>query len=727
MKRTIIRLGMSVLIINLLFTLFGPDLAAQISETHPRIWLTPATVDELVERYNRNTYNAGRLRAWCDTNINASLDGYVDSRGIGMLKATNYALMYQLTGNTAYSGRAVEIIEYGFDHPYTNRTVDDWPGFDNFYTDRYLVPATAFVLDWCYDAMSETQRNRLIDQLDYWAGYIIDSTPWAWRDASNNYYYGHAWAILTAGYAIHGHRSTAAGYIAEAKMMLGEGIKYTNGEDVPWPISDNYTGRASGGMWNEGTSYGSVNHDFIFSMVLAIRKAEDAGAYPEFDFPGDVIKFHIYSTHPDGRTLISEGDGAGTMTIDDKIRVPVVLATALASGDEKGFGQYWLNNYSSNTTSDYKLYNEFIWYDDQQENIDYRSVLPDMYHSDGSQILVWREGWGESDCWISLRIGLLNTDHAHNGLGNFVIYDDGHLAPDKASALNQNMAYHDYHHNVLSIALPEDRKLYWGASSIEHISNNPDYLYYAGDMSGPYLAQPEYRNNTVAHKEREFLLLKKEKTLVVMDRGTTFSSSTEKTFQVYLINPPTMSGSDYRTSNGSQDLLVHTAWPPDATFSTTTDGLPLLQVRDPEVTTTNTFLHLFKVTTPGGTMNSSPVASNTPSVVASAFQSSVDPVDYLVSFSSDAEGDVIEDESFTLTYNRYSGAARIYLMNMAPNTPYYMYSTADGGTAMVTVSTIPLGQGFQITSDGDGVIFAAVNLGEDPLPTPVPEGGTIDK
>ncbi len=727
MNRTVSGLIQALLIVNILLLSNAADLKAQVGDSHPRIWLNSETRPALIERYNRNTTNAGRLRSWCDTNMSASLAGYVDSRALGMLKAVNYALMYQLTGNTAYSSRAVQIIEYGLDNPYTGYTADNWPGFDNFYTDRYLVPAAALVLDWCYNAMTSTQRTRFVAQLDYWANYIISSAPWAWQDASNNYYYGHAWALLTTGYAIYGHNANAQRYIDQARMMLTEGVKYTNGEEVAWAVSDNTTGRANGGMWNEGTSYGGVNYEFIFSLVLAVRSAEDPGAHPDFNFPEEAVLFHIYATNPGGDYILSEGDGAGTMTITDKIRVPVLFAIALSDGAEKNYGQYWVNHYSANTTSDYKLYNEFIWYDDGLQEINYDGILPDHYHTDGSQILIWREGWREDDCWISMRIGLLNTDHAHNGLGNFVIYENGALAPDKATETGQNELVSDIHHNVLNIQLSEDRKLYWGASVIEHFFNNSDYLYYAGDMSDPYLAQPDYRNNTVSHKEREFLLLKKEKTLVVMDRGTSYNAATDKAFQVYLKNAPTQSGGSYRTTNGVSDLLIRTAWPVGATFSTGTNGLPYLQVRVPGVVNSSSFLHLLKVAQAGGSLNASQVTSSRIGMVASAFQSGSDPVDYLVGFSNDPEGDPFTLNDVSFAFNRYSEVVKVYICNLPPNTTFYLAGTADGASASVTVSRSALGEGTSAMSDGEGVLFAPVSFGEDLLPPPVPGGVGIDR
>ncbi|MCX5752639.1 MAG: hypothetical protein NTW97_03200 [Candidatus Krumholzibacteria bacterium] len=168
--------------------------------------------------------------------------------------------MYQLTANVSYANRAIAIIEYTFAHPYTGYTIDTWIEFDNFYTDRYLMPPVAIVLDWCYDVMTPTQRTTFASQLDRWVNDIITTQPWSWHDPSNNHYYGHMWAILTAGYAIYGLNANAQAYVDYARgTMLDQAIKFTKDEPILWDMWGANVGRAKGGMWSEGTSYGSVD------------------------------------------------------------------------------------------------------------------------------------------------------------------------------------------------------------------------------------------------------------------------------------------------------------------------------------------------------------------------------------------------------------------------------------------------------------------------------------
>lgn len=735
MKKIILVIVSVLVILPSLLAITGNDAFSAIRTDHPRIWLTPEFKATLIDRYNRNTPTAQSLSSWCDNNINDDIGPYIDARCVSLLNSINYALMYQLTEDTRYAQRAVDMIEYAFDHPYGTYTINTWIDFNNFYTDRYLVPATALVFDWCYDWMSSTQRTRFSDLLDFWANRIIAEEPWGYFDPSNNYYYGHALAILSAGYAIHGHGYPDADrYIETARdIMLVEGIKYTRGEQIAWATMDNTTGRSNGGIWNEGTAYGNVNNDFIFSCIAAVQSAETGVSYDfleNYTFPEEVIKFTLFGTYPEGDHFYSEGE-AGLCSTDPKLRVPVLMAIYHAKGitdpNIRNYGQYWVENITVDWMSSYKMYHEFIWYDDQLPAINYSGNIPDYYYADGGQTLFWREGWGANDCWMAFRIGLLNSDHAHSGIGNFIISKGGYLARDKSTELNEAMLYSDSHHNLLFIPPNVDKKLYWGASEIDHLVFEDEYLYFSGDMTDVFLAQPSYRENTVAHKEREFFLLKNEKVIAIMDRGTTFDTGVDKVFQIYIPDQYSNDINYMRTSNGNADLLIHTAYPRDGVSSQVIpEEIPRLEIKTSESRLSKTFLHTLKVTDPNGVFNVSHVISSINGVVATAFQSGSNPWDYMISFSNDPEGDPPGENSFSLTYSGYSGHLKLYMLNMQDGTDYYVAGTIAVSSVTVTVSKNPFEGSSRHAANAEGMVIADIYFGEDPLPTPVPNGIGIE-
>jgi hypothetical protein len=652
------------------------------------------------------------------------LSSYITSRATEILKSINFALMYQLTANTSYANRAIAIIEYAFAHPYSGYTIDTWIEFDNYYTTRYLVPSTAIVLDWCYDQMTAAQRTTFANQLNSWLGIVTNAEPWAWHDPSNNFYYGYVWAFLSAGYAMYGLNAGAQAYIDYARdTMLDQAIKFTKNETIMWNLWGSTKGRAKGGMWNEGTAYGCVNTEFLASAVLAVRSAEGI-TYSDFTFPDEVVKYYIYAKHPTGARMYSDGDGAAG-GIDATVRIPILIMMALATQNVQQYGLYWLNAYTPHCDWGYKLYHEFLWYDDQLTAVNYGTALPDHYYLEGAQVLFWRSSWSTDATWLAMKLGVSNTDHAHNGLGNLMIYRSGYLATDKAYETGDVMLQGDVHHSVLYIPPTEDKKLFWGESSPKHLpQSTSNYLYFAGDLSGPYLAQPEYRSNTVAHKEREIIIIKPENVIAVMDRGTSFDTSRDKTFQIYLHNQAVASGSDYRSSNGSSDLVIHPAYPASANVTLDTYGAPRLQISTAAASLSKSFLNLLKVTTVGGTFTAPQAIASASDVAVASFYGAIDPVDYLVAFSSNATAAPSSASSFTLSFERSHSSVRAYIANLIPSTTYYVGGAANGNAAAVTVSRTASSGAVAYQSDAHGFVFCEVNLGEaEQAPNPPPRVG----
>jgi hypothetical protein len=713
-------------VLILLVMLIGVSLCetavAQVPQAHPRIWLTPAKRAELADRVARNTQAWRTVQTWCEQNLGASNSSFLsdEAYGMGVLKVANFALAYQASGDQRYADKAVSVVTYIINNPPHGGLVE-WMDYWTWYQTRYALPGMALTLDWCWDAMSSADRQTIIGGLDELCNGMLTSThTWSFHDPSNNYYYGDMFGLLVSAYAMYHHNPEAPTYLDYAKnTMLEQAMRYCKGEQIIWSLWDNNTGRAQGGMWNEGTAYGFVNTDMLSSALIAIRSVEDPNAYSDFVWPEDAVKFMIYSTYPNGVNMFAEGDGAAINAINDKSRIPMLLAMNasrdVTDPEIKNFGQAWVNAYSSSTTLPYKIFHELLWYDDGLAGAD-RNRLPDYHFADGSQVLVWRTGWSSGDCWMAFRIGVLNTDHGHNGLGHFIIYKDGVLAADKSLATGRGELRTDLEHNVLDIPLGHDRKLYWGASEIEHLESTPEYLYLAGDMSDVYLAQPSYRGNTVAHKEREFFLLKRELALVVMDRGTTFNPALDKVFQVYMDHTPSGSGRDFRVSNGGSDLVIHTAYPSNATGQLDTFGIPRLRVSTGGTAATKTFLHVAKVTGPGGAFEVADVTASSAQVVGTAFTSGFDIYDYLVTFSNDPEGDVPTADNYTFTFDHVNMTLRGYLLDMAPNTDYYVEGLSADNQANVTVSRTPFDGGAPYTSNAEGVVFFEVILGEDPSP-----------
>jgi hypothetical protein len=728
MKHLLRNVAIGLVAVGTLVFFHSPGAYAAVREERPRIWLTPEFKTTLIARLGRNTESGIVLRTWCDTHMGEDLSTYITDRAGEMGRAINYALMYQLTGNTAYANRAVEIIEYAFANPYAGYTIDTWIEFNSFYTSRYLVPPVAIVLDWCFDAMTPTQRTTFAAQLDRWANRIMTADQWAWHDPSNNFYYGYMWALLSSGYALYGLNANAQQYIDYARdTMLDQAIKFTKNEQIIWERYGTTVGRAKGGMWNEGTHYGNHDYGFLCSSVQAVTSAEGR-AYPDFTFPDEAIKFLIYSKHPSGSGMYSDGDGAKGSYADEYTRLPALFLISLATGDTQRFGRYWVDTYvPPGYWETYKYYNEFIWYDDQLAGLDYRGAIPDYYYVEGTKTLFWRSSWNQDATWLSMKLGVLNTDHAHNGLGDLTIFKSGFLATDKAAETRDGMLTSDIHHSVLYIPPAQEMKLWWGESSLRQFESTSNYLYLAGDLSGPYLAQPvKYPSNNVAHKDREILIVKPENVIAVMDRGSSYDAVNDKTFQIYLHNQAVRSGTDYRSSNGNSDLVIHPAYPAAPIVTLDTYGIPRVQISTAEAQISKSFLTILKVTDPAGAFQAPQATTSAGDIAVAAFYGTADPVDYLIAFSTDPNANPSSASSFTLNFERSHSAVRAYLANLAPNTAFYLSGDVNGAAATVTVSRTPSTGATAFQSDAHGFLFCEMNLGEAEQPPDPPIRVGID-
>ncbi|RLE69094.1 MAG: hypothetical protein DRJ45_07080 [Thermoprotei archaeon] len=730
MLRIKVSLKLIIIVTSLCAIIPFNQVLSQVKQEHPRIWLTEEKLAELKNRAERGVFTWQRLKSWCDEHINDPESDFLASPGYStnFLKALNFAIAYKITQDQSYSSKALSIVKYAINNPPRGDLVD-WFSYYNWYPSRYALPTIALTLDWCWETISESDRKLIMDKIRYACnGMLLEEDKLDWHQPGANHYLGDMWGLFCGAYVLAnepGYSDDAQRFLDYAKLMLDQSIKYTKGEEIIWENWGNNIGRAKGGMWDEGTGYGCVNNEMLFSSILATMSAENI-SYEGYEFPNEVIKFYCYAITPDGKQTYSYGDGA-VGELDATVRLPIVITIAVASEEYKKFGQYWINHFTSNWTLHYKLYNEFIWYDDTLEEVDYSNYLPDHYFVEGGQVLFWRENWDNDATWMAFRIGLVNINHGHNGFGNFIIFKGNYLTRDTAVDLRRYEDYSDIYHNVLYIPLNQDRRMYWGASVIEHLKNTEEYLYFAGDMSNPYLSQPEYRNNTISHKEREFFLIKNQKILFIMDRGESFDPSYDKIFQMYVYAAPQNEGNFYRVSNGHSDLLFRSIYPDNSIITASElNNLPIVKISTPEQTRGKTFLTLLKVTSGGGQLVSSGVSIEGANLVGGIVRSEDGLRDYVVVFSNDIQGDPIQSNNFTISFDRFSNIIDLYVMNCPPSTQYYIKLTNEGAHTNITLSTSSLPDSFPVSSDSEGITYIRLNVTGEQQPVLPPSGIRID-
>src|SRR5579883_1617728 len=170
----------------------GAQTITSITTPHPRLWITPARLNRMKTDAAANT---SRWQAVLSV-ANAASSDLTNPDDIVPL-----ALVYQVTGNTAYAQKAIADT---LANAVSSNTLTD----DSNYNYRTVIPDVSAGLDWCYDKMTTAQHQQVATWLMDRADQIWPETnpaqvgAWAVDDPADNYYYGYlmSWPAALAAY-----------------------------------------------------------------------------------------------------------------------------------------------------------------------------------------------------------------------------------------------------------------------------------------------------------------------------------------------------------------------------------------------------------------------------------------------------------------------------------------------------------------------------------------------
>lgn len=307
-----------------------------IRTDRPRLLVTPASLADLKARAVPTNDRWTSLKAICDRTP-ASWDCGIP----------NYSLAYLITGDTAYSTRAWQLMVQSMSagvaqasNPGHKPTMGP-PTFalptgihevdgDSGYQARNFFPAASLLFDWCYPALNATQRAQLRADIEACSDWVFPRTnpsragAWGVDNPGNNYHAGFMTTWM-AGLALYGDSAKAQGYVDEASRRWSAMV-------TPY-----LQGPATGGLWNEGTNYGTASTGFYLYSLLAHQTAtgEDLiGTNPWFR---DMVAAMLQLTNPPMTEVAPFGDlGAGP--VNDNHRRAMLM---MASRDPRA--QIWLD------------------------------------------------------------------------------------------------------------------------------------------------------------------------------------------------------------------------------------------------------------------------------------------------------------------------------------------------------------------------------------------------
>jgi hypothetical protein len=367
-----------------------------ILSNRPRIWMNGATLATLKARAAAGT------RRWNDLLAAAARPVDWD---IGVL---DYALCYLVTGDTGYVPKAMALI---------NMWINGGTGAvspDSGYQCRAYFPPMAAAYDWLYPALTAADRQRMADHMCLCFDWVWPETnpsranDWAIDNPGNNYFHGFlsSWMVPVA---------LGEGHAATPSMLALSQKKW---EDAVLP----YLGStAAGGYMIEGTSYGVDSWRLMTFYRLALATGTDAGTAALPPTLREAMRLLAHMTTPDWSRLYPAGDQTKSSQgwVGDPCR-SVFLVQAGALFDPQA--QFWCDNAGAKGMQQRaNLWEEFLWYPEEQAPNDYRQSWPTWRSADGAGVHAMRSNWAQSATMVTFQAGPVLESHQDRAAGMFGI------------------------------------------------------------------------------------------------------------------------------------------------------------------------------------------------------------------------------------------------------------------------------------------------------------------
>lgn len=569
---------------SVLFLILGSTLYAQeltIPDTHPRIWWNESTFETALNRFNQDPFEPRAKGDFAEIENG----GWKWNNEV----ALENALYYLFTGDQEAARTAIAWSVYNLDETLEQEMDEEGISCDRC---RWWLQEIIIVYDWCYDALSDTERAYFLTEIsnvvDRWNSEKRWGTP---DEPASNYNQGYMRNSFLWGVASMGENEKAQEYIDHA---LNE----------RWANFEHYFDEENrSGIPSEGTSYG---HTLLNYMPVMFETARNIGLdfYLQHPFFRKAVMFAIYHTTPgptnapagngrhvtfpfgdasafwDGRVVVQEfspfmfyaahhlqGTHLSALIYDWAEQTGVVSEDILLrymatpeSGD--GMKDLPLDYYPPDDGTMGQAFSRTSW-DANASAIHFQLIAPELgghEHQDGLSFSWWRKG------------SFLTMEVPGRGFGS------GYQVPDYTADAPTDVQATIAHNSLLFGAegQPGTRTK---AASVLRLQSGEDFFYAAVDGTNSYKSENEedvrYNNEFVDQVIREYLFIKPLEVLLVLDRMQSNEESGDfrKTFVMHLLGEPVALGSnDYLTEYQGQSVYVKTLYPEEPEQSVLYEG-----------------------------------------------------------------------------------------------------------------------------------------------------------
>lgn len=697
-----------VLFLCLLFTSVHSQ---TVKPTHPRLFIDSSTIIKLQNRALLNTTEYQELQTRISAISGYSSEEIMDIVYEGQHYAFYYSLSYYATGNLTHRDSAVSLFQHYFDN-YTDDSTLYW---DSGYESRSTMVNVAMLYDWLYNYLPEPFRTNVRTRLIYWVEWMLHqpSTYGIWPgpefDEGNNYSMGHLLGITSVGYAIHSENPVKGNqYITTADSVLNFMLNYSNT-------------RLKGGDANEGWGYGA-GYAINFFRTMAIIKTATVTGINRFNatsYDEDVMDFLPIASLPDLDHMLAEGDWARESTGElwDYHRYVADLVSSYSNTTTaQQIAAFWGKEtvpFSDFQVTAYRWF-PFLFFNNEITPLDYRTAgaYTDLRHytdTTGTDQLIQRTGWSNSDQWISYRGGARYGDHGHNGSGHFSIYENGWLIIDKNIQSASGIEGSDSMHNCIHFDVMNNDELYpfLGYPNAEHTQGKrrdftSEYTYLWTNSTPVYKARESYFNN-VEQNERQFFYLPALRKIAIFDLTETVSTTYDQRFGLTYENTPSLSSdSSYSWySNGSKTAYSFTCYPHTKEVQVNGNSL---RVGNKITQAKDYFMHLVSVVSSSATTPTAlSVTRENGRILYSDFYGSFHTEtgkNYCILFAGDNPSYEYDSLVYELPSNQ---PLHSYLIGMEPSTIYYIsyvFPYAGAIRVHVSINNHPGAQAYTSTAGG---------------------------
>ena len=525
-----------------------------VATSHPRILLDhPATRERLVQRLQSATPAAARFRQFVDSQL-AGGDNY----GFEPWQA---ALMYRLTGETAYADYAIARTDAAVasEEALIARDKPAAVADDSYLGVGPVIGSLSLVFDWCHDRLTPAQRSRWITYGNQavwnvwnpsqarWGDKTFAWTGWSVDNPSNNYYYSFLHATMFLGLATLGENDSAQEWLDTFRVKKLERQLF--------PI---FRRDLQGGGSREGTGYGTAMRT-LFMLFDWWERSTGERLADKTPHPLQSMAFLMHSTVPTLDRLAPTGDHSrdSSAALFDYHRDYLLALIALYPHEPvAGVARTFLEQSSvPRMQQGFDAWSDFL-YGDPDVPARPLAALPTAYHGAGTGQVMLRSDWTPSASFANVICGPYTESHAHRDQGSFVLYRDGWLAQDENIASRSGLERAEMFHNLLRFEVDGRvvQQRNGPACTLEALADDADFSFLRADLVGAYRGQ-----SAVKSDQREFFFFKPS-TFVVYDRAEV-APGVQRIWTLNVPQRPDAAGERLQVASANAHMEVLRLWP----------------------------------------------------------------------------------------------------------------------------------------------------------------------